>query len=160
MSVIAPDAVKGRMLKIKFGELLALAGGVEAAAGFCRVGKSALARYASLTAADVDFFAPIDVVHDLERLTGRPLVTCQLATLADGAFVALPTVPAGAGDLLGAVGQLSVEFSDATNAVCEGLKDGKFCTVDAARLEKEADDVIRVAVGLRALARAIKGEGR
>lgn len=157
MSVIASDAVKGRMLKIKFGELVGRIGGLEAAASFCRVGKSTLARYASTVQADADCFAPIDVVRDLEALAGEPIITTTLCAMADGVFVAVPSAPAGTGDLLTMMSALSGEFNDTTRVVCAGLADGKFCPVDAAKLERELDDVIRVAVSMRALARSIHG---
>lgn len=160
MSVIASDAVKGRMLKIKFGELVGRIGGLEAAASFCRVGKSTLARYASVVHADAECFAPIDVVRDLEALAGEPIVTTTLCAMADGVFVPVSNVPAGTGDLLGLMSKLSGEFNDTTRAVCSGLADGNFCPVDAKKLESELDDVIRVAVGMRALARSIRGGER
>jgi hypothetical protein len=160
MSVIASDAVKGRMLKIKFGELVGRIGGLEAAASFCRVGKSTLARYASTVQADAECFAPIDVVRDLEALAGEPIVTGTLCGMANGVFVAVPNAPAGTADLLSMMAKLSGEFNDTTGAVCTGLADGNFSNVDAERLEFELDGVIRVAVGMRALARSIHGGER
>jgi hypothetical protein len=160
MNVIASDAVKGRMLKIKFGELVGKIGGLEAAASFCRVGKSTLARYASNVQSDAECFAPIDVVRDLEALAGEPVVTSTLCAMADGVFVAVPNTPAATGDLLAMMSALSGEFNDTTRVICAGLADGNFCAVDAAKLERELDDVIRVAVGMRALARSIHGGDR
>lgn len=160
MSVIASDTVKGRMLKIKFGELVGRIGGLEAAASFCRVGKSTLARYASTVSADAESFAPVDVVRDLEALAGEPLVTATLCGMADGVFVPVPNASATTGDLLAMMATLSGEFNDTTRAVCTGLSDGTFCGGDAERLEHELDDVIRVAVGMRALARSIHGGER
>lgn len=157
MSVIASDAVKGRMLKIKFGELVGRIGGLEAAASFCRVGKSTLARYASIVQADAECFAPIDVVRDLEALAGEPIVTATLCAMADGVFVPVPSAPATAGDLLTMMSKLSGEFNDTTGAICAGYSDGKFCAADATKLERELNDVIRVAVGMRALTRSIHG---
>lgn len=160
MSMIASDAVKGRMLKIKFGELVSRCDGLEAAASFCRVGKSTLARYASIVPADAECFAPIDVVRDLEALAGEAIVTSTLCVMADGVFVAVPSMPATTGDLLAMMAALSGEFNDTTRAVCNGLADGNFCAVDAEKLERELDDVIRVAVGMRALTRSIHGGKR
>jgi hypothetical protein len=160
MNVIASDAVKGRMLKIKFGELVGKIGGLEAAASFCRVGKSTLARYASNVQSDAECFAPIDVVRDLEALAGEPVVTSTLCAMADGVFVAVPNTPAATGDLLAMMSALSGEFNDTTRVICAGLADDNFCAVDAAKLERELDDVIRVAVGMRALARSIHGGDR
>ncbi|WP_267396973.1 MULTISPECIES: hypothetical protein [unclassified Sphingomonas] len=82
MSAAPSTALHGRKLKIRFGELVAMAGGLEAAEGFCRVGKSTLARYYSLAPADAECFAPIDVVRDLERLVGEAPVTSHLCVEA------------------------------------------------------------------------------
>ena len=72
-----------------------------------------------------------------------------------GTFVAEPDAPASSADLLAMMSMLSSEFNDATGAVCAGLADGKWCAKDSARLEPALDDVIRVAVQMRALARSI-----
>jgi hypothetical protein len=160
MTIIASHAVKSRMLKLKFGELLGRIGSLETAAPFCRVGKSTLARYASTASADAEAFAPIDVVRDLEALAGEPIVTATLCEAADGVFVPVPSGPASTGDLLAMMSTLSGEFNDTTRAVCTGLADGKFCVADAEQLERELDDTIRVAVGMRALARSIQGGER
>jgi hypothetical protein len=160
MTMIASEAVKSRMLKLKFGELLGRIGSLENAVPFCRVGKSTLARYASTGSADADFFAPIDVVRDLEALAGSPIVTSILCDAADGVFVPVPSAPASGGDLLAMMSALSGEFNDTTRAICSGYVDGKFCVDDAEKLERELDDTIRVAVNMRALARSIQGGDR
>jgi hypothetical protein len=146
MTIFVSAAVKSRMLKLKFGELLGRIGSLDDAVPFCRVGKSALARYASTGAADAEFFAPIDVVRDLEALAGAPIVTSILCEAADGVFVPVPSVAASGGDT--------------TRAICTGFADGRFCALDAEKLERELDDTIRVAVNMRALARSIQGGGR
>ncbi|MCU6454333.1 hypothetical protein LPN01_09600 [Sphingomonas sp. A2-49] len=144
------------LLKRATAEMIRGVGGLEAGAGFTRVGKSMLAEYGSPNKADC--FAPIDVVADLEPLarerTGWPHVTQALCKAMGGTFVAEPDVPATNADLLSMMSQLSSEFNDATRAVCGGLSDGKWCREDAARLERELDDVIRVAVHMRAVARS------
>ncbi|WP_430636387.1 hypothetical protein [Sphingomonas hankookensis] len=96
MTTLASRAVKGRMLKERTGELLAAVGGLEAAASYCRVSKTQLGRYASLSPADADTFAPIDVVRCLETAAGQPIVTEHLAADAGGAFVVIPQARAGA----------------------------------------------------------------
>lgn len=160
MTIFVSAAVKSRMLKLKFGELLGRIGSLDDAVPFCRVGKSALARYASTGAADAEFFAPIDVVRDLEALAGAPIVTSILSEAADCVLVPVPSVTASGGDLLAMMSTLSGEFNDTTRAICTGFSDGKFCPVDAEKLERELDDTIRVAVNMRALARSIQGDGR
>lgn len=151
MTVIASCAVKGRKLKIVFGELVGLVGGLEASAAFCRVSKSTLARYASASPADAGCFAPIDVVRDLEALSGEPLVTAALATMADGVFVAVPSTPPSTAGLHMMLASLSQEFGEATHAVCTGLADGEMSAADVERAVPQIDDVIRVAAALRAV---------
>lgn len=157
MSAVTPAAVRDRALKIAFGELLGLVGGLEAAAGLCRVGKSTLARYASLSPADAECFAPVDVVRALEAVAGEAIVTTALATMADGTFVKLPSV-AHPADLFGALAALSREVSDTTTAICAGFNDGKFCDVDAGKTLAEVDDVIARATQMRALLLTIMGD--
>ena len=159
MSVVASSAVKGRMLRIKFGELLARAGGLEAAASFCRVGKSTLARYASTAAADAECFAPVDVVRDLEALVGEPIVTATLCSMADGVFVALPPAPATRVDLLQLMAAQAKEQSDVTSAICIALSDGTMTPAEAAVALAEQEQVIRLAAALRAeLMTIVEGE--
>lgn len=146
-------------LKAATSDMIKGVGGLEAAAGFCRVGKSQLADYGSPSRPDS--FVPADVIADLEPLAreraGWPHVTQALCRRMGGVFVALPEVPPSSGRLLELMSSLSGEFNDATGTVCRGLADGDFCAVDAGQLEHDLDDVIRVAVSMRALARSIKG---
>ena len=157
MSALVTAALRDRKLKIAFGELVALVGGLEAAASLCRVGKSTLARYASLSPADAECFAPVDVVRALEAVTGEATVTSELATMADGTFVKLPSVARPA-DLFGALAALSREASETTTAVCAGFNDEKFCDVDAEKTLGEVDDVIARATQMRALLLTIMGD--
>ena len=157
MGALVPSAVRERKLKIAFGELVGLVGGLEAAAGGCRVGKSTLARYASLSPADAECFAPVDVVRALEAVAGEALVTGELASMADGAFTKLPSVARPA-DLFAALSDLSREASELTAAICAGFNDGKFCDLDAAKARSECDDVIERAAQMRALLDTIIGD--
>ena len=149
-------------LKRATREMIKGVGGLEAAAPYCRVGKSALGEYQSDHKSDC--FVTLDVIADLEPLArardGWPHVTQALCATMGGVFVAVPESAASSGDLLDMMATLSGEFNDTTRAVCSGLADGKFCSADADKLERELDDVIRVAVGMRALARSIHGGER
>lgn len=142
-------------LKVATSEMNKGVGGLEAGAAFTRVGKSMLADYGSLNRPDS--FVPIDVVLDLEPLsrerTGWPHVTQALCRAMGGTFVAEPEVPATSADLLTLCGQLSAEFNDSVNAVCAGLADGNWCSKDGARLGLELDQLLRIVVQMRAVAR-------
>lgn len=73
-------AVRSARLKAVTRRLVERAGGAEVAALATRVAHSQLSAYGSLT--ERDRFAPVDVVADLERDIGDPLVTRELAGLA------------------------------------------------------------------------------
>lgn len=74
-------------LKREAKGLVEAVGGVEAAAGYCRAGKSQLSDYGNRNVAS---FMPADVILDLEALT-EPLVTRLLARSAGFALVRLPS---------------------------------------------------------------------
>lgn len=156
---MTPDTLA---LKRATAETIKGVGGLEAAAGFCRVGKSVLGDNQSPNRADS--FVAIDVIADLEPLAreraGWPHVTQLLCQRMGGTFVALPDAPVEEVDLFAALSSLSAEFGDVTQAVCAGMADGKFCATDAREINRQLDDVIRVAASMRALCRAIEGEGR
>lgn len=143
------------LLKRATVEMIRGVGGLEAGAGFTRVGKSMLADYGSPNKPDC--FAPIDVVADLEPLSrersGWPHVTQALCKMMGGTFVAEPDAPATSADLLSLCAQLSDEFNDSVAAVCAGLADGTWCSKDGARLGGELDQLLRIVVQMRAVAR-------
>lgn len=159
MSALVAAAVRGRMLKLAFGELVARCGGVEAAAGFCRVSKSTLARYYSLGQPDAECFAPVDVVRDLEALVGEPIVTRSLATMADHALLRIPSLPARRADLLAILAEASAEHAQLTQKVCAALADGKVESAEAAAMLAEIDDNFRVLATMRAaIATILEGQ--
>lgn len=154
----AVRAVRDRMMKVRFGELLALVGGGEAAAGFCRVGKSVLSTYASLAPADADRFAPIDVVRDLEAIAGEPIVTAQLAMEAGGAFVTVPSSAADGGNLLTLLAGQSRESSELTTAICLGLADGKLTADEVQPARDAVRQLVQLAMQMDAELAMIGGE--
>jgi len=157
MTTAAPSAVKGRVLKIKFAELVSLVGGQEAAASLCRVSQSQIQRCCSLHDAQADDYPAVDVVRDLEAAAGQALVTEALAMMADVALIRLPSV-ARPSDLLSALSDLSREASELTSAICTGFHDGKFCELDARKARSECEDVIARAAQMRALLDIIIGD--
>lgn len=143
-------------LKRATADMVKGVGGLEAAASFTRVGKSMLAEYGSINRPDC--FAPIDVIADLEPLarerSGWPHVTQALCKAMGGTFVPEPDAPVGEADLLFTMSRLSKEFADVTTALCTGLADGRWCERDGAELAAQLEDVIRVTIQMRALARS------
>lgn len=147
-------------LKRATSEMIKGVGGLEAGAGFTRVGKSMLADYGSTNKADC--FVPLDIVADLEPLarerSGWPHATQALCRIMGGVFVALPDSPVTGGDLFAKHAALAKEASDVTGAICAGMQDGKWDPQDGAELEKHCDDLLDVVIRMRALARQSKGE--
>lgn len=80
-------------------QLVQAVGGFEAAAGFCRVGKSQLHNATSVN--DAITFLPADVIADLEAVTvgtvGHPVVTRYLASRQGFELFALPAAATAAG---------------------------------------------------------------
>jgi hypothetical protein len=107
-------------LKTHVRRLIALLGGIEAAATVTRVGRSRLAEYADVHAQDRHM--PIDILLDLELAAGDPLVTAQLAA-AQG-YVINP-LQFGEGDVAEALARVSKDagttLSDAVQAIRDGL---------------------------------------
>jgi hypothetical protein len=158
MTIAAQKAVRDRMIKVRFGELLAEIGGAREASAFCRVNHSILSGYASLSPADAERFPPIDVVRDLEAVAGKPLVTMHLAVEAGGAFVEVPAAEATGADLLTLLAAQSRESSELTNALCLGLADGRLCAAEARKARDEVQQLVRVAMQMDAELALIMGE--
>lgn len=157
MASALSTSARNRRLKIAFGELVHAVGDDSDAANITRVGRSTIARYRSLAPADADFFAPVDVVYDLERVAGVPLVTKLLCELGGGTFEGLPEAKP-ASDALTGLHNLSTEFNDVTGAICEGLKDGNLCDTDREAIVRELDQLLQRVTELRAWARKTNGE--
>ncbi|MGE0178960.1 MAG: phage regulatory CII family protein [Sphingomonas sp.] len=126
--------------------LVGAAGGVEAAARYCRAGKSQLSDYGHR---HVAAFMPIDVVADLEAIA-PPHVTRMLAREAGYVLIALPAadLPETAWSQHGAT--LLREVGDCAAGLGEALASGNDVdAAEAARLLIEADQMIDAAVGFR-----------
>ncbi len=151
---MTPERIK---LKSATEEMIKGVGGLEAAAGFCRVGKSTLGE--ALSVNHDTRFVTLDVIADLEPLArsreGWPHVTRNLCQIMGGTFVALPDAPATREDLLSLLASLTKELSEVTAAVCTGLADNNFDQTDARKTLTEVDDAIRVAAAMRAALQTI-----
>lgn len=114
-------------LKLATADMIKGVGGLEAAAGFCRVGKSVLGEAQSVSCPER--FVAVDVVADLEPLArdraGWPHVTRALCRQMGGVFVLLPASEPAREDLIGSVGRVSKEAADVVQSVCAMLADGK-----------------------------------
>ena len=128
-------------LKLATSEMVKGVGGLEAAAAFCRVGKSVLGEAQSINCPDR--FVAIDVVADLEPLSrdreGWPHVTRALCLQMGGVFVPVTHNVVALGDLIGSVGRLAKEAADVTQAICGAVADGDVnaAEIAAARIQIE-----------------------
>ena len=128
--------------------LIEKVGGCEAAALFCRLGKSQLndccnpARPA---------FMPSDVIADLEEVAGDPSYTRFLATLQAHALVRLPSPDTPETVFSALIARLAKEAGDLMAGVCHDLADdNEVSPREARRRLPDADELVRVAVELRA----------
>lgn len=126
-------------LKRATGEMLKGVGGLEAAAGFCRVGKSALGDNQSVN--KPESFVALDVIADLEPLArdrdGWPHVTRALAATMGFVLVKLPDAPASNADMLTLVGRHAKESADVSQSVCMALSDGSVSRREAGNIRTE-----------------------
>lgn len=154
-------SVRGNARRFKelFVELVESSGRLKGAEAFCRVKKSQLQRYCSDNEADVDVVPPVDVVCDLERISGDPIITRYMANMAGGTFVALPKSIANGADILTILGSQTRELGDLATSLGLGLSDGRFCGADARKALKEARDVVAVASQMIAELELIANEG-
>jgi len=157
---LTPDKIA---LKRATGEMILGVGGVEAAASFCRVGKSKLSE--NQGPQNEDSFVALDVVADLEPLArsrpGWPHVTRQLCRTMGGAFVELPDAKLVGRDLPGCAALHAKEASEVTARLFEATRGGPLTAalIDSHELEREAREAVEASVQLLAMIQAIKGEG-
>lgn len=139
-------------LKRATGEMLKGVGGLEAAAGFCRVGKSALGDNQSVN--KPESFVALDVIADLEPLArdrdGWPHVTRALAATMGFVLVKLPEVPATSAELLSLIGRHAKEGGDVSQAVCRALAGEKVGRSDAHEIRREIREQMEVLAAMDA----------
>lgn len=149
-------------LKRATGETIKGVGGLEAAASFCRVGKSALSDNQSVNHADS--YIAIDVLADLEPLarerSGWPHVTRALCRRMGGVFVPQPEVQSTGADLLQLLAGHAQESADVSRAICEGMADGKVCPIDARKIRTEVAQAMELLALIDAGLAIIEQEGK
>lgn len=145
-------------LKAATAETIKGVGGLEAAAGFCRVGKSVLGECQSIN--HPERFIAVDVIADLEPLArdreGWPHVTRALCTLMGGTFVGLPEAAITRIDLLGSLARLSQENADISTKLCAALADGVCQPAEASKVRDEVAQGQAVLAALDAQLAAIE----
>ncbi|ARR54573.1 hypothetical protein HY78_14605 [Rhizorhabdus wittichii DC-6] len=120
-------------LKRAFRALVGAAGGQEEAAKLCRRIRRHQT-HSDYGAPNVDQFAPVDVIAELEEVTmsapGWPHVTRELCARAGGLFVPAPPGELGAADWLQRCAQLLKEHADLSGGLARALADGTLCARD------------------------------
>jgi hypothetical protein len=143
-----------------FKQIIQGVGGLEAAEGFCRVGKTMLARYYDPR---IDEHAPLDVIADLEPLTrgraGYPQVTRMLALRQGFALVELPQVDIPDCKALHAALSASMQKSAALHAeMVAAMADGILEPDEGERIAKLSMELAEESLRTNALAKRIAEE--
>jgi hypothetical protein len=155
---------RDQALKRDTKALVLAAGGQAEAASFARRIKRQQS-FSDYGAANVDQFMPIDAVRDLEDVTrgtpGWPHVTRQLASQQNCAVVILPDAEPSSGGFIAAMADLTKEYADVSGGLLGALADGHVCAADVRKgdLVAQADELIAVAVNIRAMLERIGVEG-
>lgn len=133
-------------LKRATAETIKGVGGLEAAAGFCRVGKSVLGDNQSVS--KPDSFMALDVVAALEPLaserSGWPHVTRALCRANGGVFVRIPEARATGADMWALLARKAKEGADVSAALCEALADGRIDGREARRVRGEIAELMEL----------------
>lgn len=124
--------------------LVIAAGGVDAAALITRAGKSSLSLYGAEGNGDKpNPYIPADVVADLEKDVGEPMVTRELARIAGFELVPLAArCSEGNGDPAHMVLRINREMGEFSAAVEDMDADGRRTPAELERCIRELDDVL------------------
>nr|WP_319513711.1 phage regulatory CII family protein [uncultured Cohaesibacter sp.] len=123
------------------------AGGVECAAGVTRVSTAQMARYGQPQGVD---WMPVDVVADVEKDIGEPVVSRALAQALGYELVKLPEGH-WEGDINQQLAAMLKEMGDVVQKMGQALADDGCISKDEARqlrLRKELGDLLQVGVGM------------
>lgn len=140
-------------LKAAFRQLLKMAGGQEAAALITRGKHQTLNRYGNASEDNLDCHAPIDVIADLERDVGEPVITRHLADLT-GYMLIKKTAVAADANLLTHLSTLASESGQTIQAIAEGIADPDLTEAELARIVKEARELANAAAAAELAAQA------
>lgn len=120
-------------LKRAYRALVGAAGGQEEAARLCRRIRRHQT-HSDYAAPNVDQFAPVDVIAELEEVTmnlpGWPHVTREMCARAGGMFVPAPQGAPDTADWLQRCARLLKEHADLSGGIARALADGTLCAKD------------------------------
>ncbi|KAB2665175.1 hypothetical protein F9K91_10595 [Brucella tritici] len=144
-----------RTLKAATDGAYVLADGISRILDFTRVSTSQLSKYASFGEDNIESFAPIDVVIEIDRAAKSPVIVKEMAALLG--FGLAPLSSGGRADAQQSVTEADgyrvlKETMDVVQAINDGLSDNKIDAADRKRIGKELLEAIRE---LEALQRAL-----
>jgi hypothetical protein len=141
-------------LKGSARDLIGAAGGPRRCQGITRGTESLLSRYG---ARQEEVFAPIDVIADLEKDAGEPIVTRLLAELSGHLLVPVPTAQS-ASNWFGHLSGVLTGGSQVEVALSDALADGRIDVAEAKALRAKVMEAMAQMASLgTALDHAIEG---
>lgn len=135
-----------RGLKTGFRALVARCGGLEASAAVTRLHKTQLAQAYDPHAQDR--FPAVDVVADMERAAGEPILTQLLAAMQGYALARVEPV---AGCELRAIAAVGERSSEVFAAFGRAMADGAITVEERASIHRELLDLVAVATEAAAM---------
>jgi hypothetical protein len=136
-------------LKAAFRELVRAVGGPNAAERITRVSHQQIVRYGSMATDFADVFAPIDVISDLEAECGNPIVSRELAEMAQHMVVPMPVLPGSTCRIDILTANAVSRFGTMLTELAEARADGKISAAEANELDPMIDDLISKLVKLK-----------
>lgn len=137
-------AVDYASLKTATRALIKVIGTETDAAGVTRVAQQHLSRYVSTSPDNAEFFAPIDIIADLEAECGQPVVTRKLAELGGHELVPLPELMRDGSGLDQVSAAAVKEAGEFLAALGTALADGKLGETELASVSAAGREVIAV----------------
>lgn len=157
MSRLLP-AARYKALKTRFRQLVDEFGGAEQAATRTRVGATALYNYGNLNSPDN--YPPIDVIMDLERDCGQPVVTRELANASGYLMIEHLSVAPSVDKIAVALAAVGRESSDVFALAAKNMADGKVSPQEAQALLRQVDEGITALIAFAAMLRPIADHKR
>ncbi|MGJ8529840.1 hypothetical protein [Maritalea sp.] len=137
-----------RHLKASTHALFDQFGGQDSASLFTRVSQQTLSKYACFGDDNLERFAPIDIVADIELKLGNPIVTRALAGLSDHLLIKRPIAVSTKGDNARELGVVAKECGEVVSTFAEVVADDHISLNEATRVRKEAMETMAVMAAL------------
>lgn len=157
MSGLSPQQARIKQAVI---EAVEVCGGVDGAAALVDKSRSLAGSWRNINQTDLPRVDDATKLDSVAVAQGRePPVTSAMARELGGVFLPLPAADPCDAALPGHVMHLTTELGDLSRRVGEALADGKVCRNDAAKIEREINDLIAVAVRARAHVQQLQERG-